>query len=43
MLQPWLLHCLALTCQSGWRAATGRTSFQIGTTREPHAGQGGSI
>jgi len=43
MLQPWLLHCLALTCQSGCRAAADRTSFQMGTTREPQAGHGGSI
>jgi hypothetical protein len=43
ILHAWLLHCRALTCQSGWRADIGRWSFQIGTTREPQAGQGGSI
>ena len=43
MLQFWLLHWRALTRQSGWRSACERSSFQIGTTRDPHAGQGGSV
>ncbi|WP_221176570.1 hypothetical protein, partial [Arthrobacter oryzae] len=40
---PWLLHCRALTCQSGCESAADRSSFQIGTTRAPHFGQGCSM